>query len=1199
MPDPWEMAAAAFEDKVLSEHLDIARIAKIIDPTTVQTTALDLIDKALEKTVDTPGGRQYIGLSVQEGKALALDTPIATPSGWSTMGELAVGDEVFDRHGRPCRVTWTSPTWTGRDCYAVQTGDGERIVADAAHEWVARLVYNGQERIHETTVLAKPRSQNAQIIAPAGLDLPDADLPLDPYVLGAWLGDGTSSAAAITCADPEILARIADAGFPATKSASKYGWSLAGDPATYVAGKGGKYRTSRLKALLRHLGVFENKHIPIDYLRASQKQRLALLQGLVDTDGYVMPKGQVEFCSTNKRIAEGVRDLVYTLGAKAVMGEGRATVNGKDCGPKYRVRFYLADAAHLFRKAQHCKDSSVARVRYVWAEACESVPTRCIEVDSPDHTFLAGRTLLPTHNSARVGIALPVALLRLRPDTRIVIASYGVDLARRNSEAVRNAIMTNPQLGLKIDPTTSAKGEWRLEGHKGGVKAAGVGSALTGRPADCVLGGTRIVTPSGYVEIKDLVRGERPVVLAFNDASGQAEWRRVIAARVVRPSADLVEVVTTGGRRITCTPDHRFAVGGEYREARLLQPGDPLTVGRFGDDADVRGLRQGSSRHPGRGLPGLLPGSEGEHLAHDSLHPLRDRVSVDAGRARQEDAARSDESVLHFDVRVGVASQGEPRPAVPSLREPHGLSGPAPEVLHPGVPDGGERAHTGPAGHPVPGVRSVLPAEISSNPVLRSRLCQLGALSAHDGRGQLALQRRHQLRGVVPADAPADHRAGRAEMPGLLRPVQSAPHADDDRRGRLGDPSPERGPGGQPAGESDPALPGLPHAAPQIEADTVSVVRRLHGRRDDVYDIQVEGLSNFFAEEVLVHNCLIIDDPHANMSEAESLAMQERAWSWWRTTAAARLGPGAPVIIISTRWSMGDLPGRLLAAEDGGRWGVLNIPAQADHDPEKGETDPLGREPGDFLVSARGRTTEEWEQIKVQVGSRVWQSMYQGRPAPAEGGMFKRDWWARYDYPLWITHPNNVNEVLGSGFTICQSWDLTFKDTKDSDFVVGQVWMRRGAHAFLLDQVRRRMSFTETRDAMVGLWAKWPQTGAIYVEDKANGPAVINALYGTVPGLIPVNPEGSKYARAAAVTPYVEAKNVFLPTPEIAPWVEDLIEELAAFPTGTHDDQVDGLSQALNRLLLDPWDTAGELVVPDIFDDAYDEYGHNSTISRY
>lgn len=346
---------------------------------------------------------------------------------------------------------------------------------------------------------------------------------------------------------------------------------------------------------------------------------------------------------------------------------------------------------------------------------------------------------------------------------------------------------------------------------------------------------------------------------------------------------------------------------------------------------------------------------------------------------------------------------------------------------------------------------------------------------------------------------------------------------------------------------------------------------------------------------------LIIDDPHANMMEAESLAFQERAWSWWRTTAAARLGPGAPVIIISTRWSMGDLPGRLLAAEDGHRWRVLNIPAQADHDPEKGETDPLGREPGEFLTSARGRTVEEWEQIKVQVGSRVWQAMYQGRPSPAEGGLFKRDWWERYDYPLWHVQDNGAHEILGSGFTLCQSWDLTFKDTKESDWVVGQVWLRRGVHAFLLDQVRRRMSFTETLDAMRAMHAKWPQCrqGATYVEDKANGPAVINALYGTIQGLIPVNPEGSKFGRAAAVTVYVEAKNVLIPTPELAPWVEDFVEECAAFPTGTNDDQVDALSQALNRLLLNPWDDAGELIVPDLFNDAYDGYGHNPTISLY
>jgi predicted phage terminase large subunit-like protein len=150
------------------------------------------------------------------------------------------------------------------------------------------------------------------------------------------------------------------------------------------------------------------------------------------------------------------------------------------------------------------------------------------------------------------------------------------------------------------------------------------------------------------------------------------------------------------------------------------------------------------------------------------------------------------------------------------------------------------------------------------------------------------------------------------------------------------------------------------------------------------------------------------------------------------------------------------------------------------------------------------------------------------------------------------------------------SWDMTFKDTKGSDYVVGQVWARRGAELFLLDQVRERMSFTRTVEAFVALAAKWPDARKHLVEDKANGPAVISTLQSKVPGIIPVTPHDSKLARANAVAVYIQAGNVKLPADGTTSWDPDgLITEAAAFPTGAHDDQVDATSQALAHAFVD------------------------------
>lgn len=341
---------------------------------------------------------------------------------------------------------------------------------------------------------------------------------------------------------------------------------------------------------------------------------------------------------------------------------------------------------------------------------------------------------------------------------------------------------------------------------------------------------------------------------------------------------------------------------------------------------------------------------------------------------------------------------------------------------------------------------------------------------------------------------------------------------------------------------------------------------QLEGAEGGVYSVGIGGA-------ITGRPCdmLIIDDPIKSRAEADSKVYRDRVWDWWTDEAAARLAPGAPVVMILTRWHHDDLAGRLLAEEDSD-WIIINIPARADHDPAKGETDILGREPGEYMVSARGRTRAQWELREKAAGKRTWASLYQGRPTPDSGNLFPLDVWSRYSSPMWVPRADGSRWVpaLRGDAEMVQSWDFTFKDTESSDYVCGQLWLRIGVDAYLLDMVRGRMAFSESCQAMVDMTAKWPQAVAKLVEDKANGPAIMNTLRKRIGGLIPVNPEGSKYARAVAVTPYVEAKNVHLPDPiaiEGTAWVTDLTEEARDFPSGAHDDTVDAMTQAVHRLL--------------------------------
>lgn len=316
---------------------------------------------------------------------------------------------------------------------------------------------------------------------------------------------------------------------------------------------------------------------------------------------------------------------------------------------------------------------------------------------------------------------------------------------------------------------------------------------------------------------------------------------------------------------------------------------------------------------------------------------------------------------------------------------------------------------------------------------------------------------------------------------------------------------------------------------------------------------------------------LVIDDPFADKEQADSAYQRNRVWGWWQSVAIPRLAPGAPVILVNTRWHEDDLAGRLVAAEDGHRWRVINIPALADHKPEKGQSDPLGRQPGEWLVSARGRTVPEWEQIKISVGSRVFTALYQGRPSPDQGNVWQRQWWRRYREPLWSQHLEIPGAYLIRDVDeVAMSWDMSFADTKGSDFVAGLVLARRGADVFLIDLVHKRLSFTGTLTAFAALAFRWPQATRKWVENKANGPAVISSLKSKIPGIIAITPTESKYSRATAVAPFIEAGNVLLPDPEIALFdTEGYITECAAFPNDVHDDRVDVTSQALAEMLLD------------------------------
>lgn len=294
---------------------------------------------------------------------------------------------------------------------------------------------------------------------------------------------------------------------------------------------------------------------------------------------------------------------------------------------------------------------------------------------------------------------------------------------------------------------------------------------------------------------------------------------------------------------------------------------------------------------------------------------------------------------------------------------------------------------------------------------------------------------------------------------------------------------------------------------------------------------------------------IIIDDPIKNRQEADSETYRNRIWEEFLNSIYTRLSANGVIILIMTRWHEDDLAGRLLQTM-GDKCLEINIPLEAE------DNDILGRTKGDSLFPEIGKDNAWLKEFKqaytTKEGSRSWSALMQGKPTAQEGNMIKRKWWRYYD-----KLPTMVNVIM--------SVDASFKDSDTSDFVAIQVWGKREANMYLIDSLTERMDFPTTVQAITSLKTKHPYVSRIYVEDKANGSAIISTLSKKIPGIIPVNPDGGKIARVNAVSGAIEAGNVYLPNAK--QFTFDFVDQCSKFPNGENDDMVDSMSQALNRFL--------------------------------
>lgn len=339
------------------------------------------------------------------------------------------------------------------------------------------------------------------------------------------------------------------------------------------------------------------------------------------------------------------------------------------------------------------------------------------------------------------------------------------------------------------------------------------------------------------------------------------------------------------------------------------------------------------------------------------------------------------------------------------------------------------------------------------------------------------------------------------------------------------------------------------------------------GHRGEAYFTSIQGGGTGRPADLL-----IIDDPIKDAKEAQSPTVRENIWQEWTSTFSTRLSANASIIVIMTRWSTDDLAGRLLDKMDFD-WEEIKFPAIA-YDLPSGQTDAIGRHNGEALNPEKHPIKQLLTQ-KSNLGTQKFNAMYQQSPTVEGGNIFKRSW-VRYYVPdretmiaLGLTEKDvTIRPRLNHMSETVQAWDATFKSGANDDYVAGQTWARYKTDMYLLPNwCHKRLSFTETLDAIRAMSKLYPRATVKLVEDKANGPAIIDTLKQEISGIIPVSPgNDSKEARASSVTPYWEAGQIYIPHPLWKPEVDDWIEEILNFPNATHDDNVDSMTYAVQRL---------------------------------
>ena len=1158
----------------------------VLEPTTefVDGWAIRAICEHLEAVTAGKITRLLINVPPGFAKALDSDTPVLTTWGWKRHGDLVPGDFVYGPDGKPKRVIAVTVPVT-EPAFEVVFDDGARIVAGKGHQWQVERDYPygapGGRRCRKTevtttpelilTVKSRPHQRPDRIALAAPVEMPTRKLMVEPYVLGAWLGDGASNSGVIYTAHQDV------------DHFSKFGYQTKKMPKT-IEGRQDFYRVTveDLGVRLRMMGLLNNKHIPDDYLESSVKQRWELVRGLMDTDGTASKNGHCSYVTKLKHLAYQIVTLLCSLGVKAHISETWSVNKGIKFGPYYQIVFTAPLGAKVFdlvRKQERVKFAENSRTKGRYVTSVEPVGERivnCIQVEG--QLYLCGKNFVTTHNSLIVNVFWPAfEWSTVGAHLRYVSFSYAAHLTARDNEKFRDLLLSpnyREVYGHQFDlvkvgaeKVQSSKTGWKFASSVGGVGTGERGDRILCFPAHEI-----VQTEIGPQRIGDIVENRwQGRVWSADVATGVRSLKPITAWRK-NPGSDLVEVVTRNGARLRCTPNHKIWTSDGWRAAGLLCPGDVIPdVAVFNRSDRLRRNFKSVGERIGVGL-----GFENQPRGFVREFGERSRVVkalADAGSVRGQAQVlpaaphenRLDGRRRHA-VLPGETSRGLISSGVNFAHDVFGKMRSA--ILEPAVAF---------AVGNVLRARSILKiAQARVRPVVVPvpNFLPVGARADESLHHELM---RHSVDGLA-VDA---QRVARVAL------VRGRRHDFAGNRQRFAFSVNDARQAFQPPVTGNEVVFGADDGSPDF---VVSVSPC--GHVDETFCLEVQDNHTFFCGErqdgLLVSNC---DDPH-NVREAESDNVREATVQWFREAMQNRLNDLARgvIIVIMQRVNEMDVSGCIV--ENYPAYDHLMIPMEFEPDRRCttciGWTDP--RQEENELAWPERYPEDVLRPFKTM--PYVWAGQYMQRPEPRGGGIIKRDYWK-----IWDAEAQAANDVKPGCYPsfdyIIASFDGALGQKQENDWSALTVW---GTWVETSEEQRVMEQFGTPSIMLIAAWRKkltlhgrtdieqvYGETKAefeqrrkqswglvehiadtcrrlrvnkLLIEAKANGHDVANEmrrLYGREDWQVVLDDPGKfdKTARMYSIQVYFADGRVWRPDTD---WADMVETEMAQFPKGAHDD---------------------------------------------